>query len=156
MILRNHSVVIEAASQEDMVEERIRIPALIGDPDVPIALVKEPLRTVKIHPLAHDISSNQIKDALRFCRSDVTKLIFGSSKTDAFVEFEVRFFLVAFLGLSSKIQMQKSSTLCCCRRKMGKREHLQGIQLTYSTRNCSSRGLIHRGQPLQGFQTCQC
>lgn len=130
MILKSHSVVIEATSQEDMVEERIRIPALIGDPDVPIALVKEPIRTVKIHPLAHDISSNQIKDALRFCRSDVSKLIFGSSKTVAFVEFEVRLFYCSLVRFILKYSDAKIIYLCWCRRKMGKREHLQGIQLT--------------------------
>ncbi|OAP03773.1 hypothetical protein AXX17_AT3G25290 [Arabidopsis thaliana] len=83
----NYNTVVEATSQEDMVE-RICIPDLIGDPDVPVALVKEPARTVKIHPLTHDFSSNQIKEALKFCRSNISKFILGSSRTDAFVEFE--------------------------------------------------------------------
>ncbi|CAL9222017.1 unnamed protein product [Arabidopsis halleri] len=83
----NYNAVVEATSQEDMVE-RICIPDLIGDPDVPIALVKEPSRTVKIHPLTHDCSSNQIKEALKFCRSNISKIILGLSRTDAFVEFE--------------------------------------------------------------------
>ncbi|AEE76758.1 unnamed protein product [Arabidopsis thaliana] len=83
----NYNTVVEATSQEDMVE-RICIPDLIGDPDVPVALVKEPARTVKIHPLTHDFSSNQIKEALKFCRSNISKFTLGSSRTDAFVEFE--------------------------------------------------------------------
>ncbi|KAL9292452.1 putative RNA recognition motif domain, nucleotide-binding alpha-beta plait domain superfamily [Arabidopsis thaliana] len=83
----NYNTVVEATSQEDMVEW-ICIPDLIGDPDVPVALVKEPARTVKIHPLTHDFSSNQIKEALKFCRSNISKFILGSSRTDAFVEFE--------------------------------------------------------------------
>ncbi|KAG7583075.1 RNA-binding domain superfamily [Arabidopsis suecica] len=83
----NNNAVVEATSQEDMVE-RICIPDLIGDPDVPVALVKEPSRTVKIHPLTHDFSSNQIKEALKFCRSNISKFILGSSRTEAFVEFE--------------------------------------------------------------------
>ncbi|KAL1210756.1 hypothetical protein V5N11_032300 [Cardamine amara subsp. amara] len=87
VLVKGHNVVIEATFKEDMVE-KICIPDLIGDPDVPIALVKEPTRTVKIHPLKHNISSNQIKEALKFCRSDISKLIFGSSKTAVFVEFE--------------------------------------------------------------------
>ncbi|ESQ47488.1 hypothetical protein EUTSA_v10020149mg [Eutrema salsugineum] len=87
VMVKNYSVIVEATSQEDNVE-KICIPDLIGDPDVPIALLKEPTRTVKIHPLAHGISSNQIKEALRFCRSDISKFILGSSKTAAFVEFE--------------------------------------------------------------------
>ncbi|XP_010488394.1 PREDICTED: uncharacterized protein LOC104766250 isoform X2 [Camelina sativa] len=85
--VKSNSAVVEATCQEDMVET-ICIPDLIGDPDVPIALVKEPARTVKIHPLTHDFSSNQIKEALRFCRSNISKFILGSSRTDAFVEFE--------------------------------------------------------------------
>lgn len=90
VLVKCYSVLVEAASKEDMVE-KICIPNLIGDPDVPIELVKEPTRTVKIHPLEDDISSNQIKEALKFCRSDISKFIFGSSKTAVFVEFKVRF-----------------------------------------------------------------
>ncbi|EOA29928.1 hypothetical protein CARUB_v10013033mg [Capsella rubella] len=87
VMVKNYSVCVEAASQKDMVET-ICIPDLIGDPDVPIALVKEPARTAKIHPMTHDFSSNQIKEALRFCRSNISKFILGSAGTDAFVEFE--------------------------------------------------------------------
>ncbi|CAN8268671.1 unnamed protein product [Cochlearia groenlandica] len=87
MMVNNQNVVMEATCKEDMVE-KISIPNLIGDPDVPIGLVKEPNRTVKIHPLASDINLDQIKEALSFCRSDISKLIFGSSKTAVFVEFE--------------------------------------------------------------------
>ncbi|XP_010466671.1 PREDICTED: uncharacterized protein LOC104746834 isoform X2 [Camelina sativa] len=85
--VKSNSAVVEATCQEDKVET-ICIPDLIGDPDVPIALVKEPARTVKIHPLTPDFSSNQIKQALRFCRSNISKFILGSSRTSAFVEFE--------------------------------------------------------------------
>lgn len=137
--------------------EMIRIPDLIGDPDVPIALVKEPTRTVKIHPLTHDISSKQIKEALRFCRSNISNFILGSSRTDAFVEFEVWFYC-SFSVLSSKSNARSAEDNLfhlCFRRKMAKREHLQSIQLAFSTNNCLSLGLIYRGQPWQGFQTCQ-
>lgn len=89
-MLKHCSAIVEAVSQEDMVE-RIRIPDLIGDPDVPVSLVKEPTRTVKIHPLDQRIGSNQIREALRFCKRDISKIIFGSSTTAAFVEFEVWF-----------------------------------------------------------------
>ncbi|CAN7077270.1 unnamed protein product [Brassica oleracea var. botrytis] len=87
VMLKHCSAIVEAVSQEDMVE-RIRIPDLIGDPDVPVSLVKEPTRTVKIHPLDQRIGSNQIREALRFCKRDISKIIFGSSTTAAFVEFE--------------------------------------------------------------------
>lgn len=102
--MMNYNTVVEATSQEDMVE-RICIPDLIGDPDVPVALVKEPARTVKIHPLTHDFSSNQIKEALKFCRSNISKFILGSSRTDAFVEFEVWFYC-SFSCFILKIQCQ--------------------------------------------------
>lgn len=105
-MVKNSNAIVEATSQEDMVE-RICIPDLIGDPDVPIALVKNPTRTVKIHPLEHDISSNQIKEALRFCRSNISKFIMGSSKTAAFVEFEVRFYY-SISGLYSKSKVISS------------------------------------------------
>ncbi|VVA98584.1 unnamed protein product [Arabis nemorensis] len=85
--VKHFRAIVEATSQEDMVES-ICIPGLIGDPDVPIALVKKPTRTVKIHPLERDITSNQIKQALGFCRSGISKFIMGSSKTAAFVEFK--------------------------------------------------------------------
>ncbi|CAN6871988.1 hypothetical protein Bca4012_076666 [Brassica carinata] len=87
VMLKHCSAIVEAVSQEDMVE-MIRIPDLIGDPDVPVSLVKEPTRTVKIHPLDQRIGSNQIREALRFCKRDISKIIFGSSTTAAFVEFE--------------------------------------------------------------------
>ncbi|CAN7127123.1 unnamed protein product [Brassica rapa subsp. narinosa] len=87
VMLKHSSAIVEAVSQEDMVE-KIRIPDLIGDPDVPVSLVKEPTRTVKIHPLDQSIGSNQIREALRFCKSDISKIIFGSSTTAAFIEFE--------------------------------------------------------------------
>ncbi|KFK39624.1 hypothetical protein AALP_AA3G268000 [Arabis alpina] len=87
VMVKHFRTIVEATSQEDMVE-RISIPDLIGDSEVPIALVKKPTQTVKIHPLEHNITSNEIKQALRFCRSDISKFIMGSSKTAAFVEFE--------------------------------------------------------------------
>lgn len=98
MTVKHFRAIVEATSQEDMVES-ICIPGLIGDPDVPVALVKKPTRTVKIHPLEHDITSNQIKQALGFCRSGISKFIMGSSKTAAFVEFEVQFYC-SISGLS--------------------------------------------------------
>ncbi|CAH8362307.1 unnamed protein product [Eruca vesicaria subsp. sativa] len=87
VMVKHHSAMVEALSQKNMVE-KIRIPDLIGDPDVPISLVKEPTRTVKIHPLDQNISSKQIREALGFCKSDISKIIFGSSTTAAFVEFK--------------------------------------------------------------------
>ncbi|KAL0899233.1 hypothetical protein Bca101_083194 [Brassica carinata] len=87
VMVKHCSAVVEAISQKDMVE-KISIPDLIGDPDVPTSLVKEPTRTVKIHPLDHNIGSNQIREALRFYKSDISKIIFGSSSTVAFIEFE--------------------------------------------------------------------
>ncbi|KAJ4894381.1 RNA-binding (RRM/RBD/RNP motifs) family protein [Raphanus sativus] len=87
VMVKHCSVIVEATSQKDMVD-KIRIPDLIGDPDVPVSLVKEPTRTVKIHPLDPSIGSDQIREALRFCKSDISKIIFGSSTKAAFIEFE--------------------------------------------------------------------
>ncbi|XP_010551682.1 PREDICTED: hyphally regulated cell wall protein 3 [Tarenaya hassleriana] len=89
VLVNNRNVLVEATSQEDAAEEgRMQIPDVIGDPDVPIALVKEPTRTVKIQSLTHDISSNQIKEALGFCGCNISRFFLGSSSATAFVEFE--------------------------------------------------------------------
>ena len=90
-IVRNADVVVKAASPVDDAPSRIFVPELIGDPDVPAALVKNPTRTVKIEQLTHDISSDQLQEALAFCGSGISSFCLGSSSCVAYVEFEVRF-----------------------------------------------------------------
>lgn len=68
----------------------ILIPELIGDPDVPAALVKNPTRTVKIKQLAQDISSDQLQKALAFCNCGTSNFLLDSANSVAYVEFEVR------------------------------------------------------------------
>ncbi|XP_065624071.1 uncharacterized protein LOC112021211 isoform X5 [Quercus suber] len=88
LIVRNADVVVKAASPGDDAPSRIFVPELIGDPDVPVALVKNPTRTVKIEQLTHDISSDQLQEALAFCGSGISSFCLGSSSCVAYVEFE--------------------------------------------------------------------
>lgn len=87
------NVLVEAICSEEHVPKRILIPNLIGDPCVPVALVKNPTRTVMIKNLTTDISTQQLKEALGFCESRISGVFFGSSSSVAYVEFEVRLLL---------------------------------------------------------------
>lgn len=91
MVIEGAHVVVDATSLED-VPNKISIPNLIGDPEVPLMLVKNPTRTVMIKQLTHDISSHQLKEALAFCGSGISSVFLGSSSSVAYVEFEVRKF----------------------------------------------------------------
>lgn len=87
-------MVVDANSLED-VPNKIAIPNLIGDPEVPLMLVKSPTQTVMIKQLTHDISLHQLKEALAFCGSGISSVFLGSSSSVAYVEFEVRLFFLA-------------------------------------------------------------
>lgn len=89
VVIKNSIAFIEATSQEEMAH-KISIPSLIGDPDIPVALVKHPTHTVKIKQLTRDISSHQLKEALSFCGSGITNFFLGTSSATAYVEFEVK------------------------------------------------------------------
>ncbi|XP_009767575.1 probable GPI-anchored adhesin-like protein PGA55 isoform X1 [Nicotiana sylvestris] len=80
-------LVLEATSPPKG-KERMRIPDLIGCPDVPTSLVKHPPRTAMIKNLKHNVSFHDIEKALAFCRSNITGIFFGSSSSIAYVEFE--------------------------------------------------------------------
>ncbi|KAL6189440.1 hypothetical protein ACLB2K_040829 [Fragaria x ananassa] len=87
IVLEGHTVVVDANSLED-VPNKIAIPNLIGDPEVPLMLVKSPTQTVMIKQLTHDISLHQLKEALAFCGSGISSVFLGSSSSVAYVEFE--------------------------------------------------------------------
>ncbi|KAL6571402.1 hypothetical protein OROHE_003045 [Orobanche hederae] len=84
--LSNWTVNVESADSVNNV--KMPIPSLIGDHDVPVALVKNPTRTIKIKKLTRGISSYHIKEALAFCESNVSGYFLGSSHSVAYVEFE--------------------------------------------------------------------
>ncbi|XP_031098903.1 uncharacterized protein LOC116002860 isoform X2 [Ipomoea triloba] len=85
--VRNQTVTVEEAfSLKDVT--KTYIPNLIGLPDVPAALVKNPKRTVLIKNLARDIRSHHIENALYFCKSKISRFFLGSSSSVAYVEFE--------------------------------------------------------------------
>ncbi|CAK7327276.1 unnamed protein product [Dovyalis caffra] len=86
-MIRNSSAFVSETSLEDTTN-RISIPNLIDDIDIPVALVKHPTRTVKIKQLTHDISSHQLKEALSFCGSDINGFFLGTSGSNAYVELE--------------------------------------------------------------------
>ncbi|XP_060181117.1 uncharacterized protein LOC132610769 isoform X1 [Lycium barbarum] len=86
MMIKN-MVALEATSPQKG-RERMCIPNLIGCPEVPASLVKHPSRTVMIKKLNNNVSFHDIKEALSFCKSNITGIFFGSSSSVAYVEFE--------------------------------------------------------------------
>lgn len=103
LVIEGSFVLVEATSLED-VPNKISIPNLIGDLEVPLLLVKNPTRTVMIKQLTHDISTYQLKEALAFCGSGISSFFLGSSSSVAYVEFEVfshgSLFLIESLGIT--------------------------------------------------------
>ncbi|KAK6122733.1 hypothetical protein DH2020_043525 [Rehmannia glutinosa] len=85
-ILNNSVMTVESATSTENV--KIPIPSLIGDHDIPAALVKNPTRTIKIEHLTLEISSCHIEEALAFCESNISGYFLGSSHSIAYVEFE--------------------------------------------------------------------
>ncbi|OMO95424.1 hypothetical protein COLO4_15896 [Corchorus olitorius] len=76
------------ATYSECMDDTISIPDLIGDPEAPVALVKNPTRTVKVEQLSEDISSQQLKEALGFCQSGISSFLLGSTSSVVYVEFE--------------------------------------------------------------------
>ncbi|KAL6292258.1 hypothetical protein ACE6H2_000400 [Prunus campanulata] len=87
LVIGNADVVVVATSLEDVLN-KVSIPNVIGDSELPVALIKNPTRTVMIKHLTHDISSHHLKGALAFCGSGISSFFLGSSSSVAFVEFE--------------------------------------------------------------------
>ncbi|XP_073119590.1 uncharacterized protein [Henckelia pumila] len=67
---------------------RAPVPNLIGDPNVPTVLIKNPSRTVKIKHLTQDIRLHHIEEALSFCDSNVSGYFLGFKNSVGFIEFE--------------------------------------------------------------------
>ncbi|KAG5554289.1 hypothetical protein RHGRI_011974 [Rhododendron griersonianum] len=86
LILRNTNLIVEAGHSKDNIPRKTLIPNLIGYPEVPASLVKNPTRTVMIRPLTADINSRDIEEALAFCGSKISGFFFGSSSSIAYVE----------------------------------------------------------------------
>lgn len=84
-------VIVEPASCSKSLSTKISVPNLIGDPNAPAALLKNPVRTVAIKELTGDICLRHIEEALTFCDSKISGVFLGSSSDVAYVEFEVRF-----------------------------------------------------------------
>ncbi|KAE8735972.1 Detected protein of unknown function [Hibiscus syriacus] len=78
---------VESISSEDS-GSAISIPDLIGDPEATSSLVKNPIKTVKVKHLPEDISSQQLKEALAFCHSNISNIFFVSTSSVVRVEFE--------------------------------------------------------------------
>ncbi|XP_017215727.1 uncharacterized protein LOC108193536 isoform X1 [Daucus carota subsp. sativus] len=88
LLLRNWTITLEEASSLKSQSKSITIPRLIGDPDAPAALVKNPTRTVAIKQLTHEICPRHIEEALAFCESNISGFYLGTSDSVAYVEFE--------------------------------------------------------------------
>ncbi|GAV79397.1 RRM_6 domain-containing protein [Cephalotus follicularis] len=85
--VKKTDVVVEATYSKD-IPNTISIPDQIGDPDVPVAMLKNPTRTVKITQLAHGTTSHHLKEALAFLGGGITSCFLDSSSSVAYVEFE--------------------------------------------------------------------
>ncbi|KAK9289289.1 hypothetical protein L1049_017765 [Liquidambar formosana] len=86
--VRNSDAIVGTTSSLEDMPNRISIPNLIVDPDVPVSLVKNPSRTIMIKELTHGISLRHLKEAFSFCESGISRLFLGSSSSVAYVEFE--------------------------------------------------------------------
>lgn len=84
---------MESATSENRTTT-ISVPSLLGDPDMPAALVKNPTRTIRIEQLTQEMSSHHIVEALSFCSSNISGYFLGSSHSVAYVEFEVNYLLL--------------------------------------------------------------
>lgn len=89
LVVEDVDVIMEGTSSLEIISNRISIPDLIGDPDVPGALVKNPTRTAVIKGLTLDMSWKHLVKALS-CGKGISGFIMGSSSSVAYVEFEVR------------------------------------------------------------------
>uniref|UniRef100_A0A2P2LFC2 RRM domain-containing protein n=1 Tax=Rhizophora mucronata TaxID=61149 RepID=A0A2P2LFC2_RHIMU len=87
VLVRSMNIIIEGTSPDD-ISNKISIPSLIGDPNLPVALVKNPTCVVKIKQLTPGISSHHLKEALTFCGGGITSFFLGSSSSVGYVEFE--------------------------------------------------------------------
>lgn len=83
---------MESATSENRTTT-ISVPNLLGDPDMPDALVKNPTRTIRIEQLTQEMSSHHIVESLAFCKSNISGYFLGSSHAVAYVEFEVNYLL---------------------------------------------------------------
>lgn len=88
LVVHGNAVIVEPASSLENLSKKISIPNVIGDPDAPAALVKNPTRTVAIKQLTPEICSRHIEEALTFCESKISGIFLGSSSSVAYVEFE--------------------------------------------------------------------
>lgn len=89
LVVEDVDVIMEGTSSLEIISNRISIPDLIGDPDVPGALVKNPTRTAVTKGLTLDMSWKHLEKALS-CGKGISGFIMGSSSSVAYVEFEVR------------------------------------------------------------------
>ncbi|KAL6954949.1 hypothetical protein U1Q18_044391 [Sarracenia purpurea var. burkii] len=89
LTVQNSTIIVEAAHSADDIPNTTLIPNLIGYPEIPASLVKNPTaRTVMIKQLTPDISLCDIEEALAFCGRKISGFFFGSSTSVAFVELE--------------------------------------------------------------------
>ncbi|GMI69859.1 hypothetical protein HRI_000655200 [Hibiscus trionum] len=87
LMIMNAEAFVEPISSEES-DGVIFIPDLIGDPEAPSALVKNPTKTVKLKHLCGKINLQQLKEALAFCHSNISNIFLGSTSFVVYVEFE--------------------------------------------------------------------
>lgn len=97
-LLKGVALTMETTSSLKSWCEKITIPSLIGDPDAPVALLKNPTRTVAIKQMTCEICPRHIEKALAFCESNISGFFLGSSDSVAYVEFEVYFWCIVMVS----------------------------------------------------------
>ena len=103
-VVEDVDVIMEGPSSLEINSYRISIPDRIGDPNVPGALVKNPIRTAMINGLTLDMSRKHLEEALSPWKG-TAGFIMGSSSSVAYVEFEVRLlYLETYLSLMTILQ----------------------------------------------------
>ncbi|KAL5990525.1 hypothetical protein ACLOJK_011427 [Asimina triloba] len=80
-------VLVESISPMLNVPNKVCAPDVVDDPNFPMALLKNPKRTVMVEGLHQDIASHHLIRALSFC-GHISGFSMGSSTDVAYVEFE--------------------------------------------------------------------
>ncbi|GAA0150011.1 hypothetical protein LIER_09044 [Lithospermum erythrorhizon] len=88
LIVRNRTVVLEAASPMENGSKKLPKPLLIGEQTVPSEIIKNTSRTVMMGGFGCDINLRDLRKVLAFCGGNMSGIFFGPSSSSAYVEFE--------------------------------------------------------------------
>ncbi|XP_011628120.2 uncharacterized protein LOC18447178 isoform X1 [Amborella trichopoda] len=87
LVINGADVVVEADSPLLKITNMVSISNLIGDPDAPLPLLENPVRTIMVRGLPVGIGSHQLSFSLSNFGS-ISRFIMGSSLSIGYIEFE--------------------------------------------------------------------